>query len=583
MLSTGDRPPFFGPRTPVYPLVPQVLRVTGAALSGVNVYPCVAEQFTPPLTLRDRETSLLWEPNGTPLNPGYYVARLVGSYLGLPLYVTYCCPPAISSSSHSLPSVSPASVSPSVSPSASHSPSSLSISSSSSNVSAGFCAGPFLVCLQGLSGPLAQYNGGYYSLAPVTASDGSRIFEFIFPDGASIVLFGQGSGATGDWTWFLYSQPYPNGGVLGNGTIQSLTFGCCVPLPCSASWELGDGPPTLTFYPTCGPAGPACAGSSSSVSGGGSSQAATSSSSGVGCLFTITATLNWPDNSDLDLYVANMTSGGIPNGVCYYGDLTVAGLSLNHDAHPVCAANPPAPEVTTGEFSGSTSFKVWYNQYINCSAQVSTGAVTATFVVDNIGSQTIQVSVPGQVFLIPPGQSVEVLNGFAYAGYNTGSQVDYQGGTPVDVYCVPPGPSIGSQSSIAGSGSPFGKSSESLTPVTLVTTACCINPIPSILYATISGVANPGTVQLIWIPASSPPTWVAQVKLCNGLTSLITLICQTPANVWVITIQNQQPGACIAAGGPATTAVCNPFFLTFNITGTGGCCLGNNILITVSQ
>lgn len=50
------------------------------------------QQLSAPLTLRDRELVVVWEPNGITLNPGYYDARLVGSYLSVPLLVTWCCP-----------------------------------------------------------------------------------------------------------------------------------------------------------------------------------------------------------------------------------------------------------------------------------------------------------------------------------------------------------------------------------------------------------------------------------------------------------------------------------------------------------
>lgn len=98
MPSANDQPPWFGPTTPDYPELFQEVRVYGAPITGTT-YACFTQQFIPPLSLRDREAALCQEPNGIPLNPGYYVARLVGSYLGLPLYMTFCCGVMSSSSS----------------------------------------------------------------------------------------------------------------------------------------------------------------------------------------------------------------------------------------------------------------------------------------------------------------------------------------------------------------------------------------------------------------------------------------------------------------------------------------------------
>ena len=99
--STNLHAPDFGPREPVYPELDQVNLVTGAPLPGTNIYPAVTQQYSTPLTLRNREPCYVTEPNGIRLGPGYYDCRLVSSYLGLPLYATTCCVPAPSSSSSS--------------------------------------------------------------------------------------------------------------------------------------------------------------------------------------------------------------------------------------------------------------------------------------------------------------------------------------------------------------------------------------------------------------------------------------------------------------------------------------------------
>src|SRR5215831_17745704 len=89
--STLGQPPDFGPTWPIYPHLPQIVRVYQPSIGG-NVYPALTSQFVPPLGFRDREPCYLYEPNNIPLGPGYYDARLVSNYLGLPLYATNCCP-----------------------------------------------------------------------------------------------------------------------------------------------------------------------------------------------------------------------------------------------------------------------------------------------------------------------------------------------------------------------------------------------------------------------------------------------------------------------------------------------------------
>lgn len=98
MRSTNDAPPFLGPTSPTYPQVSQVVRVYGPPLAG-NVYQAFIQQWNPTLQLRDREAVYVWEPNGIVLTAGFYDARLIGSYLGLPLLATWCCPQPVSSSS----------------------------------------------------------------------------------------------------------------------------------------------------------------------------------------------------------------------------------------------------------------------------------------------------------------------------------------------------------------------------------------------------------------------------------------------------------------------------------------------------
>jgi hypothetical protein len=107
--STNLQAPDFSPKHPEYPELPQVVRVTAPSLGG-NVYPCLVQQFDPSQPsprLRDREQGYVLEPNGIALSPGYVDCRLVGNYLGLPLYTTTCCPSAGPSSSASPSSPTP--------------------------------------------------------------------------------------------------------------------------------------------------------------------------------------------------------------------------------------------------------------------------------------------------------------------------------------------------------------------------------------------------------------------------------------------------------------------------------------------
>jgi hypothetical protein len=91
--STNTQAPDFGPGFPVYPELPQLVRVSGVALGGTNTYPGFVQQYVPSLTFRDRESCYVVEPNGIVLAMAIYDGRLVGSYLGLPLFAVACCTP----------------------------------------------------------------------------------------------------------------------------------------------------------------------------------------------------------------------------------------------------------------------------------------------------------------------------------------------------------------------------------------------------------------------------------------------------------------------------------------------------------
>ncbi len=130
MGSTNTAPPRFGPRHAIYPQITQFLRVTGTADSN-GVYPALLQQAPGAVaSLRDREASYIWEPNGISLPLAKLKARLVGSYTGLlgtlPLFATslICCVgrgPFSSPSVPSLPSGAPSESSEVSSPSSSES------------------------------------------------------------------------------------------------------------------------------------------------------------------------------------------------------------------------------------------------------------------------------------------------------------------------------------------------------------------------------------------------------------------------------------------------------------------------------
>ena len=120
--SVNTEPPFFGPGLPVYPVRRHLVRVVAAAGA---VYSGFMQQWDG-AHFRDREPVRVWEPNGVPVPPGIYRARLVSSHDGFPLLITTlsCCVPASSFSSVS------------TSPSSSSAPSSSSsVKSSSSAIS----------------------------------------------------------------------------------------------------------------------------------------------------------------------------------------------------------------------------------------------------------------------------------------------------------------------------------------------------------------------------------------------------------------------------------------------------------------
>lgn len=83
------------------PVITQNVRVYGGPLASSSssssagpytssLYAGFIQQYAGSLILRDREPCYIWEPNGGILQPGIAEGRLVGSYLGLPLFTVTC-------------------------------------------------------------------------------------------------------------------------------------------------------------------------------------------------------------------------------------------------------------------------------------------------------------------------------------------------------------------------------------------------------------------------------------------------------------------------------------------------------------
>lgn len=99
-MNQNISPPLLQPDLPNYPVIDQIVRASGPSI-GNNVYPGVIQQYNGLLGFRDRAACYLTEPNGVALSPALYDCRLVGSYLGKPLFATTCCVSGSFSSSSS--------------------------------------------------------------------------------------------------------------------------------------------------------------------------------------------------------------------------------------------------------------------------------------------------------------------------------------------------------------------------------------------------------------------------------------------------------------------------------------------------
>jgi hypothetical protein len=227
-VSTNTVSPFLGQNEhPLYPELPQLLRVTGPALLGqpFPIYPCMTQQYTGNLAVRDREPAYVFEPNSQPLGGAIYDGRLVGSFGGLPLYAVACCRKAVPSS-------------------VSFSPTSSAVASSAAASSATLTSQTFTVCgnfsfippagvtlvkarctgaggggAQGTTSLGASGNGGgggggaYASLGAIVVTPGVAVSGYVGCGGSG----GRPFGALGQDSWFVSNLTVLAKGGTGGG------------------------------------------------------------------------------------------------------------------------------------------------------------------------------------------------------------------------------------------------------------------------------------------------------------------------------------------------------------------------------
>jgi hypothetical protein len=161
---------------------------------------------------------------------------------------------------------------------------------------------------------------------------------------------------------------------------------------------------------------------------------------GQACTFTIAATLDWTDGTDLDLYgrEGKIGLGVIP--AVYFDNLSQAGvggtLTLNKDAHPSCNSTPLPPEIITGNYTFDApvlrKFRFWYNRHSTCVPEGGsyTGTETTEIRVTNTGGYSICVN--GED--IAPGD--DYVSSTIYYLSSSGTQDGYSGGTLIEITCA---------------------------------------------------------------------------------------------------------------------------------------------------
>jgi hypothetical protein len=155
---------------------------------------------------------------------------------------------------------------------------------------------------------------------------------------------------------------------------------------------------------------------------------------GQTCTFTIAATLDWTDGTDLDLYGREDALSAV-----YWGNETQPGvggtLTLNDDAHPNCDISPYPPEIITGNYTFDTptlrQFRFWYNRYSDCpTVGAYTDTETTEIRVTNTGGYSICVN--GED--IAPGDYYVSSTIYHLSSY--GTQNGYSGGTLIEITCA---------------------------------------------------------------------------------------------------------------------------------------------------
>jgi hypothetical protein len=162
------------------------------------------------------------------------------------------------------------------------------------------------------------------------------------------------------------------------------------------------------------------------------------------CEYIINASLNWDsgqtNRADLDVYVKTLNGCDNQSAVVYWGSVNHTidqnnHMSLDQDAHPICAITPPPPETITGTFTDNREFQVWWNQHSICASQVT--APIRQLSVENTGDLVFQVNgvsvSPGTTYWIVNSEDSNVTGVLAYAGFANGDQSTYQNGTAVTI------------------------------------------------------------------------------------------------------------------------------------------------------
>lgn len=110
-------------------------------------------------------------------------------------------------------------------------------------------------------------------------------------------------------------------------------------------------------------------------------------------------------------------------------------------------------------------------------------------------------------------------------------------------------------------------------PQPTVTTACCpSDPTPQTLHVTLSA-GQSGSFTLTY--NSGAGNWQNNsAAICGDHTSVITLQCVTPSDVWNLAIQSNGGTGCSTAGANAFSATCSPFSLVFHMSAISTCCSG---------